>query len=154
MYLPATPGQRTDTAASGRRHAGAEVILLVEDDDAVRRVVRRILDSGGYEVIEASNGREALGIVEHRGESFDLVVTDAVMPRLGGPELARSLRRESPGLRVLFMSGYAFDDIGCGGDEYGGSAFLGKPFSPGELLGRVRDLLDDTGMATAGGMGG
>lgn len=153
-HLPAAEGQPPESVAPPTQwDAGAEAILLVEDDDAVRRVVRRILDSAGYEVIEAGNGQEALEVVERYAGNVDLVVTDAVMPALGGPELVRYLRRASPGLRVLFMSGYALDDIGRMGDELGGSAFLGKPFSSGELLGRVRDMLDATEVAPGGGIG-
>jgi PAS domain S-box-containing protein len=143
VHLPAAEGQPPEPPPLPvHRDAGEEAILLVEDDAAVRRVARRILDTAGYAVIEAGNGHEALEAVERHAGEIDLVLTDAVMPELGGPELVRRLRSVSPGLRVLFMSGYALDDIGRRGDELGASAFLRKPFGSGELLGRVRDVLD------------
>lgn len=143
VHLPAAEGQPDrPTVAAPRRDVGDETILLVEDDAAVRRVARRILDTAGYDVIEAGNGHEALQAIERHAGQVDLVLTDAVMPELGGPELIRRLRRVRPDLRVLFMSGYALDDIGRRDDDLGGASFLRKPFGSGELLGTVRDVLD------------
>lgn len=134
--------QACPEAAPPRRDVGDETILLVEDDAAVRRVARRILDKAGYDVIEAGNGREALQAVERHAGQVDLVLTDAIMPDLGGSELTLRLRQGRPDLRVLFMSGYALDDIGLGDIDLGEASFLRKPFGSGELLGKVRDLLD------------
>jgi len=114
-----------------------ETILLVEDEPAVRRLLRRFLASRGYEVLEAANGVDALRVSGvHRG-SIEALVTDIVMPRMDGQELAARLLEERPGLRVLFLSGYSEDE-----PELPGSQFLSKPFSQNELLSEVRALLD------------
>jgi two-component system cell cycle sensor histidine kinase/response regulator CckA len=124
---------------------GEGAILLVEDARSVRRVVRRILDKAGYTVVEAGNGCEALEVLEGARETsgrFDLVLTDAVMPGLGGAKLVRRLRRDRPDLGVLLMSGYPLDDPRRTQDDLAGAAFLQKPFGSCELLARVREVLD------------
>ena len=84
---------------------GTESILLVEDEDAVRELVRRILTAGGYAVLEARNGREGLKLCETHAGKIDLLVTDVVMPELGGRELAEAALKLRPGLKVVFVSG-------------------------------------------------
>jgi two-component system cell cycle sensor histidine kinase/response regulator CckA len=115
----------------------SETVLLVEDEPAVRRLLRRFLADRGYEVLEAANGADALRVsAVHRGV-IDAVVTDVVMPKMGGRELALQLRGVRPEVPVLFLSGYSDDDT-----ELVKSRFLCKPFSQEELLGALRALID------------
>ncbi len=124
---------------------GEETVLVVEDEAAVRALVRTILRSRGYRVLVAGNGREALErIAEHDGR-IDLLLTDVVMPEMSGRELAELVVARQPGIRVLYMSGYTTDVISEGGLLEPGVNFLQKPFGP-DLLGQtVRQLLDDAG---------
>jgi CheY-like chemotaxis protein len=112
------------------------IVLLVEDEPAVRRLLRRFLAERGYDVLEAANGGDALCVsAVHRGV-IDAVVTDVVMPQMGGRELALRLREERPEVPVLFVSGYSDDDT-----ELANSRFLRKPFSQEELLGALRAVI-------------
>jgi two-component system cell cycle sensor histidine kinase/response regulator CckA len=117
---------------------GTETVLLVEDDDAVRSVSRRILESVGYTVLEATDGHAAIEVAS-KHPWIDLLVADQVMPRMGGRQLATLLVQRRPELRVIIMSGYPEPSVA------GGSAgvFLQKPFSAGTLARTVRELLDD-----------
>ena len=121
---------------------GTETVLVVEDDDAVRTLARRGLEGYGYRVIEARNPGEAVAVSERHVGSIHLLVTDVVMPGQYGPELAQALRRERPELRVLYMSGYTDNAIAHQGLLEAGSAFLEKPFTPGNLAAKVRATLD------------
>ncbi len=150
IYLPRTTttpragGGRT-TPAEVRR--GSETILVVEDEQLVRAMARRTLERAGYRVYEAANGEEALTIARELGARLDLLLTDIVMPVMGGRELAATLQRERPELCILFMSGYTHEreaHLSAGG---GISHFLHKPFTLDELRGRVRLLLDQTASA-------
>ena len=123
-------------AAPGR---GTEVILLAEDDDTVRGLASAILSAHGYTVIAAADGVEALALLEAH-PAIDLLLTDVVMPRMSGAELARRACAARPGLRTLFASGYTGDAIAERLDP--GVAFIQKPFSPASLLERVREVLD------------
>jgi DNA-binding NtrC family response regulator len=118
------------------------VILLVEDEPAVRSLTRRILERHGYTVIDAATGDEALAIFEREGSRIQLVLTDVVMPGLRGPELVAELERRRPGLPVLFMSGYADDDLVRRGVFPEHVAFLKKPFTHHDLLEIVRQHLE------------
>lgn len=144
IYLPEVDADATVTDAAapfaGVR-GGSETILLVEDEEAVRRVVSRILQGGGYDVLEASNGVDAAAMWESRMRSIDMVLTDMVMPGMGGRDLANRVRRLSSRTPILFMSGYTEDPIaalGAGANE----VFIEKPFTAEALLLRVRALLD------------
>lgn len=121
---------------------GAGTILLVEDEPVVRTLARRILTQRGYTVLEAGNGREALEIARAKLDEIDVVVTDAVMPEMGGPELMRHLHQLRPGLRTLYMSGYTDDDILRRGDLQPGAAFLQKPFSTEQLTRALSEVLE------------
>jgi CheY-like chemotaxis protein len=121
---------------------GAETILIVEDEAAVRRMAARALAAQGYAILEAANGAEALEVLARGGSPIDLVLTDVVMPLVNGRELSERLSVERPGLRVLFMSGYTDDDIVRRGLLRPGSPFLQKPFLPGDLSRKVREVLD------------
>lgn len=122
--------------------AGTETILLVEDQEEVRRVAAQILTRHGYGVIQASGPREALRMAATPGTRFHLLLTDVVMPELSGPELARQMKVLRPDLRVLYTSGYTDDAIGRHGVLERDIAFAPKPFTPHALLQKVRDVLD------------
>jgi two-component system, cell cycle sensor histidine kinase and response regulator CckA len=121
---------------------GTEHILLVEDDDAVRELAREVLEMNGYTVVEAPNGVEALAMFEPLAETIDLVVTDLVMPQLGGRELAKKISARRSDLRVLYLSGYTDSVAMQQGMLDPGSSFLQKPFTPAELARKVRTVLD------------
>jgi two-component system CheB/CheR fusion protein len=121
---------------------GTESILLVEDEDAVRELVHTVLEARGYRVMEARNGREGLKLCESHAGGIDLLVTDVVMPELGGRELAEMAVKMRPGLKVLYMSGHTQDVILKEGVQQG-AAFLHKPFTPLQLAQKVRDTLDE-----------
>jgi CheY-like chemotaxis protein len=120
---------------------GTETVLLVEDEDVVRNMIRDVLQHRGYTVIEARHGAEALEIAAGHAGSIDLLVTDVVMPHVGGGELAQRLLAQRPDLRVLFISGYTDDAVVRHGVERG-SAFLQKPFSLESFGLKVREVLD------------
>ena len=120
---------------------GSEVVLVVEDDPAVRRVAIRGLTSCGYEVLSAGDGGEALEILRERSD-VSMVITDMVMPRMSGPELAARLRQEAPRLPILFLSGYAAAAAIGRDDLRGDEPFLQKPFTPADLASAVRSVLD------------
>lgn len=113
------------------------VVLLVEDDDAVRTIARRILVRAGYSVVEAANGRQALDLA---GGGMDLVISDVVMPDMGGPELQKRLREQYPNLKVILTSGYSEAEV-TGEIRQLGAAFLPKPFTPQSLISCVTEVL-------------
>ena len=121
---------------------GSETILLVEDEPAVRSVATRVLRNQGYFVLAACNGEEALGIADKVGGAVDLVLTDVIMPDMGGPELVERIWQRWPGIRVVYMSGYAQGDKIRSEIADRDSSFLQKPFSADNLLLTVREVLD------------
>ena len=121
---------------------GTESILLVEDEPAIRELAVLELRELGYAVHMAGDGVEALAILTAIGQSVDLLVTDVVMPKMGGPELAETLRRQHRDTRVLFTSGYTADTIGRHGVLDEGISFLRKPFTSQTLARKVREVLD------------
>jgi CheY-like chemotaxis protein len=133
LYLP---------AVDERPEAGGETILLVEDEGGVRELAARSLRSRGYNVLAATDGVDALRTIDGTGLRLDLLLTDVVMPRLGGPELVATLRPRYPDLKVLFMSGYTDDAMVRRGIRDAGAAFLQKPYTPHGLAQKVRDVLD------------
>jgi two-component system, cell cycle sensor histidine kinase and response regulator CckA len=118
-----------------------ETILVVEDGDAVRNLVCRMLVHNGYGVLEARDGREALRVCAAHAQTIHLVLTDQMMPNMKGAELAERLRRAHPDLRVLLMSGYP-DDPAIERLCQCSVAFLPKPFTSVELVAKVRQVLD------------
>ena len=145
VYLPllverVPPSGAESCAPAGTR--GSETILLVEDEPAVRAVAREALESHGYRVLEAAHGMEALAIAAAHAGPLDLLVTDIVMPQMGGRELAQRLCALRPAVRVLFMSGYTDDVIVRRGVSDATSAFLQKPFAIDAFTRKVRDILD------------
>ncbi len=137
-----TRAPSSDPPAEPASLEGAESILVVEDELAIRRLLRKILEARGYRVVEASNGSEALDLVRRGDHAFDLVVTDVVMPRLSGPELVGELRNDRPDLKVVFMTGYAQDELREQTVAVRGAEILEKPFPNDALLVAVRRLLD------------
>jgi len=126
---------------------GDETVLLVEDEDAVRALGARILERHGYTVLEARNGRDALAVAAQHLGPIDLLLTDVVMPEMGGKQLAEALVARDASLRVLFVSGYTDGDISRRGELDQCTAFLQKPFTASGLLGRVREVLDGSAVA-------
>jgi len=145
VYLPRIDS-RVEAAAAGAVRAapqgGAETILVVEDQEPVRRLTRKILETKGYAVLAAADGPEALRVAQHHAGAIHVLVTDVVMPGMSGREVGRRLSAERPGMRVLYLSGHADDSIVRHGVLEPGLAFLQKPFTPDTLARRVRDLLD------------
>jgi two-component system, cell cycle sensor histidine kinase and response regulator CckA len=121
---------------------GAETILLVEDEEPVRRLLTYILRHRGYEVLDAAGGDEALTIFAQHGDSIHLLLTDMVMPKMTGRELCERLRALRPGLKVVFMSGYTDDVLVRTGALSPGMSFLQKPLRPDTLAAKVRAALD------------
>jgi two-component system, cell cycle sensor histidine kinase and response regulator CckA len=116
-------------------------VLLVEDEAAVREAAKRMLRKYGFAVIEAKNGEDALMLWEREQSRIDLVLTDVVMPVLGGAELAQALRRQRPELKVVFMSGYTQGNLELSSLDESASRFLPKPFTTDQLIGTLRELL-------------
>jgi CheY-like chemotaxis protein len=123
---------------------GTETILLVEDEPAVRSTTRLLLRRSGYTVLEAGNGCEAVAIFKAHPGPIHLLLTDVVMPKMGGRELAERLTAACPGLRVLFVSGYTSDAVFRHGVQENYVHFLPKPFTPTSLAQKVRDVLDSS----------
>jgi CheY-like chemotaxis protein len=142
VYLPQAEGQtrKKSTAEVGEVHHGSETILVVEDDEAIRRIIVRTLERWGYEVLAARDGVEGLEMIRSE-RSVELVIADLVMPRMGGREMVQTAVSEGWEGNVLFVSGYAADrdtrDSLSGAGE-----LLQKPFAPRDLALRIRTLLD------------
>ena len=124
---------------------GSEVILVVEDQDEVRRLTRRMLEARGYAVLAAASGPDALQVAERHKGQIDLLVTDVVMPGMHGHELALLLEPTRPEMKVLYVSGYPDASIVHQGLLKPGLAFLQKPFGPDGLARKVREVLDARG---------
>jgi PAS domain S-box-containing protein len=145
LYLPAADQTAATPAVSAPPPASAgrgELILVVEDDEGVRWMTRRILVDAGYQVLEAADGRAALEVLGRDGAAVQLVVTDVVMPGMGGRALADELARLRPGIPVLFTSGYTDGEIIRRGLLEPGTAFVQKPFGPETIVRSVRERLD------------
>jgi PAS domain S-box-containing protein len=145
VYLPAVDAERPDasqaTAPAAAQH-GTETILLVEDEEAVRRLASVMLRRVGYQVIEAANPADAIAILEERRSVIAMLITDVVMPGSSGPALYERLLAHRPELKVLYMSGYTDDSVIRQGRLQPGAAFLQKPFTGEGLLRKVREVLD------------
>jgi len=145
VYFPAagvaaTPLRRTSGPQQAR--GGSETILLVEDDDQLRRATKRVLEDAGYQVLTAADGQEALDVLRQQGEGIRLVVSDLVMPRLGGRALYDQARREGRAMPFLFASGYSDGDRSGRAPLDPSLPLLFKPWTPIDLLSKVRELLD------------
>jgi PAS domain S-box-containing protein len=145
VYFPsvtetATEDQVEDAAEKTR--PGSETILLVEDEEAVRKLVRRTLERQGYHLLVAAGGADAVRIAEQHRGPIHLLITDVVMPQMSGRETAERLKALRPGLHVLYVSGYTETTVARTGGLAAGELFLQKPFTPLALVRRVRELLD------------
>jgi len=148
VYLPQVAAQIPEPAEKVVEVAprgGSETILLVEDEEVVRGLARRILEQAGYSVVEASKGDEALRFCEERAAEVDLLLTDVVMPEMSGKELADRLKSQNPELKMMFMSGYTDESIVHHGVLDSSVEFIQKPFTPASLIRKVRDVLDSNG---------
>ncbi|MDQ6717881.1 MAG: PAS domain S-box protein [Gemmatimonadota bacterium] len=121
---------------------GTETVLLIEDESAVRAIAKRLLTSHGYIVLEAADGAEALGISASFRSKIDLVISDAVMPGMGGAQVVRLLEEQRPGIKSLFMSGYTDDEVVRGGIVSSAVHFVQKPFTEADFTRAVRGTLD------------
>jgi nitrogen-specific signal transduction histidine kinase len=139
IYLPRVKDAITEPT---RRPSakGSETILLVDDEEGVRRLVSAVLKTNGYEVLDAPNGVSAMAAYEKNGHKIDMVLTDVVMPQMNGLELGKRLAEQAPELKVLYMSGYR--DHAIVGEGESAKPFLLKPFTPDVLLAKVREVLD------------
>jgi two-component system, cell cycle sensor histidine kinase and response regulator CckA len=145
IYFPITKEsveQPKDDRVSPKTLRGSETILLAEDDASVRHMLVRTLRQNGYTVLEASNGKDAIGIIEQRGDQIQLIITDIVMPELGGRGLADYVNLVRPQTRIIFMSGYTDDVIIRHGELDPGMVFLQKPITLESFLQKIRYVLE------------
>jgi CheY-like chemotaxis protein len=152
VKLPAT----TERAQTARPHEGhqatgdGEVILVVEDEAGIREVARRVLERGGYEVLSAAGGSEALELVRERDGPIDLLITDVIMPQMMGNELAAAIAALRPSTRIMYMSGYAQPLVGSGQGLPDDVILIEKPFTERSLLAKVHEALIATGPRGSG----
>jgi CheY-like chemotaxis protein len=148
VYLPRLPLQTVGATVLqldrvGTRPRGTETLLVVDDDEGVRNLAKRILASSGYRVLTAGTGDEALALCAGHDGPIALVLSDVVMPKMSGPELAHELARLRPAAKVVFMSGYAGDAVQHRGLPDAGSHFIDKPFTALALTQKIRLVLDE-----------
>jgi len=144
IYLPEVDAtaERTTAVAGARAPRGTETVLLVEDAAAVRAVTKQVLERQGYVVLEAPDGEAALRLAQQHRGPIHLLLTDVVLPRVSGRELAERLTQVRPDMKVLYASGYTDDSVVRHGILELGTAYLQKPFSPESLARKVRNVLD------------
>lgn len=145
VYLPQVEAEalaQVETSHEISAQRGWETVLLVEDEDMVRHLASELLEDSGYVVLQASGGEEAINLCRDHAEPIDLLITDVVMPKISGKEVADKLRTIHPETKVLFMSGYTDEAIVHHGIVDSNIAFIQKPFSEQALAQKVRDVLD------------
>jgi len=143
IYLPLVEGvsEKQSVSAPDPTQGGTETILLVEDEESVRQLVRDTLSAKGYRVLEGENGEAGVAVAGQHTGKIDLVITDVVMPGMGGREMVKQLVEARPGTKVLYLSGYTEDAIVSDGSIEKGTAFLQKPFTLQNLSKKVREVL-------------
>ena len=146
IYLPrveeAAEPWPAPPASEGPAPRGSDTVLLVEDDPSLRPLVREMLEGAGYHVLNAASPEEAVAVARAQGAPIELLLTDVVMPRMSGPDLARLIRRLHPEVRTLYMSGYPDEAISQHGVLAPGTDFIAKPFAAGAVLRRIRQVLE------------
>jgi CheY-like chemotaxis protein len=145
IYLPRVdePVVEVDEKEIGGPPLGNETILVVEDEEEVRKLVTRSLKKQGYKVLEASQGKEVFSLCEEQGGPIHLMVTDVVMPEMTGVELAKHIKQVYPEMKVLYMSGYNSDRVAIDCENLGkGIEFIQKPFTAYSLARKIREVLD------------
>jgi nitrogen-specific signal transduction histidine kinase len=153
IYLPRADEVRDSAGAGCDARAvefGTETILLVEDEDGVRRLVKYLLSARGYTVLEARDGMHALEVYRQYRQPVHLLLTDLLMPRMNGGDLAQVMRALQPNLKVLFMSGYTGETLGWAGGLTAQGMFLQKPLRPAVLFGKIREVLETRPSSAAG----
>jgi PAS domain S-box-containing protein len=147
IYFPTVPGGEEVKEPGGMngRLQGTETILVAEDEPEVRKLVRDALELLGYTVLPAADGYEAIRILEEHNEPVHLLLTDVIMPLMGGRELAKRVQSAKPGTKVIYMSGYTDDTLAFHGFPQGNSGFIQKPFTMTVLAETVRDALSEDG---------
>ena len=143
LSIARSPEKSATASAPQRieRPPGGYTVLVVDDEEAVRRLASRMLTWSGYQALEARHGREALATIEQHAGPIHLVLTDIKMPGMNGRELGREIERRWPDKRILYMSGFA-SEVFQGGLLEPGAPFLAKPFTQEDLAGKVRGLLE------------
>jgi CheY-like chemotaxis protein len=146
IFLPAVAdeveqGARPPAGSLAAAPKGSEIVLVVEDESAILKLARRILQARGYVVLEAASGREGLALCEAHQGRIDLLLTDVLMPDIGGRELAEGVLKLRPGIKVMFMSGHMAEGFLTEGIGKG-AVYLQKPFAPIQLAQKVREALD------------
>lgn len=145
IYFPCVEEERPagmGLSSQGTAPRGSETLLVVEDEDAVRLLIRTVLEQNGYRILEASGGAEAMELAKQHPNSIQLIVTDVVMPEMGGRQLVEALRRMHPKAKVLYLSGYTDDAVVRHGVLHDTANFLQKPFATLALARKVREVLD------------
>jgi two-component system NtrC family sensor kinase len=144
IYLPLYAGQTAEITGESRSHykGGNETILIVEDEPFVRKVIKGILHDAGYSVFEAADGDEALDVFKENPGKIQMVILDVIMPKRGGREVYEELKRTSPEIKVLFMSGYSGEVLSRSGILDEQLNFISKPVEPDQLLIKIREMLD------------
>lgn len=144
VYLPRVdePAPSAPQSPHTKVHSGAETVLLVEDEPALRDLIRIALTGNGFTVLDAGSPADALALSRTHTAPLHLLITDIIMPGMDGPSLAKQVLKERPEIKVLYMSGYATNFIMHDGIVDPGTNFLEKPFHPGTLLAKVREVLD------------
>jgi two-component system, cell cycle sensor histidine kinase and response regulator CckA len=144
VFLPEVPAPapRADSRSRDRIEPGTGTVLVVEDEDLVREFACHYLEAHGYRCLEATNGSEALNVVRQHGAEIGAIVTDVIMPVMGGRELRERVAELQPNIPVLFISAYTGDEVIRRGLMEAGAPFLQKPFTPEELARRLRELME------------
>ena len=152
IYFPrhAQPADAPPAKASDCSPSGSETILLVEDEQIVRKMVATVLLNLGYTVIEAPGGMEAIGLLQLHTGPIDLLITDVSMPRMNGAAVADKVLEMRPDVKVLFMSGYTDSVIADEGMLRAGREFIQKPFTKGALAQKVRQVLGQAALSAGG----
>jgi two-component system, cell cycle sensor histidine kinase and response regulator CckA len=142
VFLPRIESEEQPAAETPNSLRGDETILVVEDEDGVRELMWKILTDHGHTVLEARHGLDALTVAAGHPHPIQLLLSDVVMPEMGAGELAEQLRAQRPEIKLLFVSGYTNDEVVRRGVRRKDVAFMQKPFTPEELMRKVREVLD------------